>query len=94
MVGEVIGGASISGALDDLAAEALDLIGGHVAEIVVEGVPGFELLAINQEGVGPWQRIARGLVEVAEKSQAAVFQRGCSVLVLAVEAGDVVIDQL
>ncbi len=43
---------------------------------------------------GRGQRVAGGLVEVAEQGEAAVFQRGRAVLVLAVEAGDEVVDQL
>ena len=77
--------AQVPGALDDLAAEALDLVGGHGAEIVVERVAGFELLAVDQERVGAGQRVARRLVEVAEQRQAAVLQRGRAVLVLAVK---------
>ena len=45
--------AGVAGALDDLAAEALDLVGGHVAEVVVERVAGFELLAVDQQRVRP-----------------------------------------
>ena len=67
-------GAGVAGALDDLAAEAFDLVGGHGAKVVVEGVAGFELLAVDQERIRPGERIARGLVEVAEQGQAAVFQ--------------------
>ena len=42
----------------DLAAESLDLVGGHAAEIVVECVAGFELLAVDEQRVRAWQRIA------------------------------------
>jgi hypothetical protein len=69
LVGEVLAGAGVAGALDDLAAEALDLVGGHVAELVVQRVAGFELLAVDQQGVGARQRIAGGFVEVAEQGR-------------------------
>ena len=48
----------IAGALDDLAAEALDLVGRHAAEIVVERVAGFELLAVDEQRVRARQRVA------------------------------------
>ena len=51
LVAEVLRGAGIAGALDDLAAEALDLVRGHGAEVGVEGIAGFELLAVDQERV-------------------------------------------
>ena len=41
----------LAAALDDLAAEALDLVGCHVAEIVVQRLAGFELLAVDQQRV-------------------------------------------
>jgi hypothetical protein len=81
-------------ALDDVAAEALNLIGGHRAEVVVEGVAGFELLAVDEERVRARERIAGGFVKVAEEREATVYQRGGLVLVLLVKTGDVVIDQL
>ena len=67
-------GAGVAGALDDFAAEAVDLIGRHVAEIVVERIAGFELLAVDQQRVRARQRVAGGLVEVAEQREAAVLQ--------------------
>ena len=79
LVGDVVAGAGIAGALDDLAAEAVDLVGGHLVEIVVERIAGFELLAVDQQRVGPRQRVAGDLVEVAEQRQAAVFQRAGAV---------------
>ena len=77
-----VAGAGIARALDDLAAEALDLVGGHAAEVVVERVAGFELLAVDQERVRARQRVAGGLVEVAEQREAAVLERGRAVFVL------------
>ena len=94
LVGDVVAGAGVAGALDDLAAEAFDLVGGHAAEVVVERVAGFELLAVDEQRVGARERVAGGLVEVAEQGEAAVLQRGRAVFVLPVEAGDEVVDQL
>ena len=65
--------ASVAGALDDLAAKALDLVGGHAAKVVVERIAGFELLAVDQQCVGARERVAV-LVEIAEKAEAAVLQ--------------------
>ena len=43
---------------------------------------------------GRGERIAGGLVEVAEQREAAVLQRRRAVFVLPVEAGDEVVDEL
>ncbi len=75
LIGDVLAGAGIAGALDDLAAKPLDLVGGHPAEIVIQGIAGFELLAIDQQGIGAGERVAGGLVEVAKEGQAAVLER-------------------
>ena len=84
---------AIAGALDDLAAEALDLVGGHGAEVVVQRIAGFELLAVDQQRVRPRERVAV-FVEIAEQRQPAILQLDGAVLVLPVETGDVVVDQL
>jgi hypothetical protein len=77
--------------LDDGAAEALDLIGGHGAEVVVAG---FELLAVDEQRVGLGERIA-GLIEVAEQGEAAILQIALGAVRLSrAPAGDVIIDQL
>ena len=55
LVGEVLGLARVAGALDDLAPEALDLVGGHGAEVVVQRLAGFELLAVDQQRAGARQ---------------------------------------
>ena len=78
LVGDVVAGAGIAGALDDLAAEALDLVGGHAAEVVVERVAGFELLAVDEQRVRARQRVAGGFVEVAEQ-RAGVRSPACVV---------------
>ena len=74
LVGDVLGLLAVAGALDDLAPEALDLVGGHGAEVVVQRLAGFELLAVDQQGVGRAERVAV-LVEVAEQREAPVLQR-------------------
>ncbi len=68
LVGDVVARARVAGALDDLAAEALDLVGGHGAEVVVQRLAGFELLAVDQQGARAAERVAV-LVEVAEQGQ-------------------------
>ena len=54
---------------------------------------GFELLAVDEEGARAGERVSV-LVEVSEQRQAALFEGGGPVLVLALEPGDVVVDQL
>ena len=94
LVGDVVAGAGVAAALDDLAAEAVDLVGGHAAKIVVKRIAGFELLAVDEQRVRPRKRIAGGLIEVAEQREAPVLQRGGAVFVLPVEAGDEIVNQL
>jgi hypothetical protein len=65
-------GTCITTTLHDLPTEALDFISGHAAKLVVEGVTGLQLLAVDQQRVGPGQRIARGLIEIPEEGEAAV----------------------
>jgi hypothetical protein len=53
LVGELVGRGAVAGALDDLAAEALDLVGRPwMREVVVQRVAGFELLAVDQQRAG------------------------------------------
>ncbi len=94
LVGDVVAGTGVAGALHDLAAKALDLVGGHAAEVVVERVAGFELLAVDEQRVRARERVAGGFVEIAEQCEATVLQRGGAVLVLAMEAGDEVVNEL
>ena len=75
LVGDVLGLLAVAGALDDFAAEAVDLVGGHVAEVVVQGLAGFELFAVDQKRARAGKLVAV-LVEVAEQCQSSVFQRG------------------
>ena len=92
LIGEVLGLLPVAGAGDDLAPEALDLVAGGVAEAPVEGLARVELLALDEQRARPGERVAV-LVEVAEQRQAAILERRRAVLVLAVEAGDEVVDQ-
>ncbi len=94
LVGDVVAGTGVAGALDDLAAEAFDLVGRHAAEVVVERIAGFELLAVDEQRVRARERVAGGFVEIAEQREAPVLERGGAVFVLALEAGDVVVDEL
>jgi hypothetical protein len=52
------------------------------------------LLAVDEQRVRSRERVAGGLVEVAEQGEASVFQRARAVLVLAVEARDKIVDEL
>jgi len=72
LIGQVVRRAAIARALDDLPAEAVDLVGRHVAEVVVERLAALELLAVDEQRVGARERVAV-LVEVAEEGEAAVL---------------------
>jgi hypothetical protein len=41
LIGEILAGARVAGALDEFAAETLDFIRGEGAEVVVESIAGF-----------------------------------------------------
>ena len=69
----MVGLLTVARTFDDLAAEAVDLVSSHSAEIVIELLAGFELLAVDQQGAGSTQRVPV-LVEVAEQVQAAILQ--------------------
>jgi hypothetical protein len=84
----------VTGALGDFASKAVDFIGRHVAKVGVQRVAGFELLAVNEQGIRARQWIAGRLVEVAEQREASVLQGRATVFVLAVEAGNEVVNQL
>src|SRR5450756_264925 len=84
LVGDVLCLSAVARALDDLAAEAVDLVGRHGAEALVQCIAGFELLAVDQQGPRPPELIAV-FVEVTEQRQAAVLKGRRTVLVLPVE---------
>ena len=94
LVGDVFAGTGIAGALDDLAAEALDLVGGHAAEVVVERIAGFELLAVDQQRVRARERIAVVSSKLRNSARRPFSSVVDAVLVLAMEAGDEVVDEL
>ena len=70
----------VAGALDDLAAEPLDLVRRHLAEVLVERLAGFELRAVDQDRVRAGEPVAV-IVVVAEQLEAAVFERRRAVVV-------------
>jgi len=53
LVGEVLRLAAVAGAFHDLPAEAVDLRRGDLAEMIIQGFAGFELLAVDQERPRP-----------------------------------------
>ena len=65
LIGEVLGLTAVAGTFDDLATEAFDLVGGHGAEVIVQCIAGFELLAVDQERAGAGKLVAV-LVEIPE----------------------------
>ncbi len=93
LVGDVLGLAWVAGALDDLAAEAIDFISSQRAEVVVQRFTGFELLAVDQQRARAPEWIAVFVV-VAEQIQPTEFKLAGAVLVLPLETGDVVVDEL
>ena len=70
-----------------------DLISRHGAEVLVERLPGFELLAVDEKRTRTGERVAV-LVEVSKQLETAVFQSRGAVGILANEAGNVIVDQL
>ena len=94
LVADVVAGTGVASAFDDFAAETLDFISGHVAKLVVQHIAGFKLFAIDQQGIGARQRIAGGFIEVAEQRQAAVFQGSGTIVVLAMKAGNEIVNEL
>ena len=57
LVADVVRCTGIPGALNDLAAETGNLIGGHATKLIVEGVASFQLLTVNQQCVRTRERI-------------------------------------
>src|SRR5260221_894998 len=94
LIGNVFAGMRVAGALNNFAAKSLNFVGSHPTEILVERIARFELLAIDQQSVGTWQRIASSFVEIPEQFEAAVLQRRGVVSVFAVKAGDKVVNEL
>ena len=58
LVGNILAVGEIAGALNLIAAEALDLIGGHRAEVGIERIARLQLHAIDQQRVRAGQAIA------------------------------------
>ena len=58
LVGELLGGLAVAGALHDLAPELLDLPLRHLSEVVVERLARLELRAVDQERVRPRERVS------------------------------------
>ena len=75
LVRDVFGLLAVAGAFDDLATEAVDLVGRHGAESIVQLLAGLQLLTVDQQGPGPAERVAV-LVEVAEQFEAAILKCG------------------
>ena len=93
LVREVFALGHVAGSFDDLASEPVDLGCGELPEIAVQRVPGFQLLAVDQQGARTSQPDAL-LVVVLEEVQPPVVKLRKAVVMLLFEAGDVVINQL
>jgi hypothetical protein len=93
LIGNVVTGPDVAGAGDDLSTEPFDLVGGHIAEALVECLPRFELFAVNQQGSRSRQPIAV-LIVIAEKLEMAGYKDFPAVVVLADKPRDVVVDEL
>jgi hypothetical protein len=94
LVRDILARTNVARGLHHFASEPIDFIGGHAAKIVVERIAGFELLAIDQQRVGTRQRIAGCLVEIAKQRVSSVVECRGAVVVLPMEAGDEVVDEL
>ena len=92
LVTDVLGLTAVAGALDDVLPKALDFGRRHPAKARIEGIAGLELFAVDEEGTGAAERAAV-VVEVPEQLQASVLEDARAVILLAVEAGDVVVYQ-
>ncbi|MNK95194.1 hypothetical protein D3C87_1154200 [compost metagenome] len=88
-IAQVFSLSAVAGTLDDLALEAFDFVSSHTPEIVVQRLAGFELLAVDQQGVRARQRLAM-LVEVAEQLQPPRYARDGAIFVGPLEPGDVI----
>ena len=93
LVGDVVASVGVAGALDNFTTKAVYFVRSHRAEIVVQRVTGFKLLAIDKERVGTWERVAGSFIEVSEQSEASVHGRRSPVGVLANKAGDEVVNE-
>ncbi|MDT4852850.1 hypothetical protein FQZ97_870990 [compost metagenome] len=54
LIRDLVSCACIPAAFDDLAAETLDLIGSHAAEVVVQRITGLKLFAVDKQRVRAW----------------------------------------
>ena len=79
----------IAGALNKIAPEALDLIGRHRAEFLIERVAGFQLLAVDQQRARTRQPVTVFVV-VAEQLETALDPLA---IAFAYEPRDEVVDQ-
>jgi hypothetical protein len=86
LVGDIVACLGIPGALDYLTAKALNLVGSHTAKVVVKRIARFELFAVDEERIGAGERVAGGLVEVAEEFKTTILQGRSAVFVLPVKA--------
>ena len=79
--------------LPDFPFESGKLIFGGFRKAVVKRIVGFKLLGIYKQRSGACQGFTV-FIEVTEQRQASVFQKLFSVLILSVETGNIVINQL
>ena len=72
LVGDVVSVTAVAGARDALLPEALNLVGGDLAEVPVQRVAGLELNAIDQQGTRASEPVAV-VVEIAKKGQSSIL---------------------
>ena len=58
LVGNSVPRPRVAGAFDDFPSEALDLVRGHVAELLIERLAGFQLFGVDQQRARPGQPVA------------------------------------
>ena len=85
LIGNVLGLTAVTGTFDYFPAETLDLVGSHVAKVLIERVAGLELLTVDQECMGPAKRVVV-LIKISEELKASVLKFGRAILVFLIKA--------
>jgi hypothetical protein len=94
LVGEVLRLLRIAGALDDLAPETLDLVRGHGGKLLSSASPDSSCSLSMSRVRGRGSGSPCSSLKLRKQRQAALVEAGGTVLLLAVEPGDEVVDQL
>ena len=81
LFGDLVGFLAVSSALLAFPPEPFDQVGSGAAEVIAEFFPGFQLMAVDQQGAR--DRVAVVVfIEVSEQRESPVNNRGRAVLVV------------